>query len=176
MASTTSRSEATRRPLRAPSLILGRHAEALQRVGLLADAILPGDIDLQVRSAPSDCSWSSFRRFFPAPRAARECAWGSPRRCRALRVSTISGGKMSASWRRARAGRRGSASTPVLEPEAAAEDLHTGDDADPEDRERHGDLEEREPRGRPRRAREAPASRRRVLHTDRAEERIEMTP
>src|SRR5262249_19882225 len=34
---------------------------------------------------------------------------------------------------------------PVLEPEAAAEDLEAGHDADPEDGERHRDLEQREP-------------------------------
>src|SRR5439155_21600731 len=136
-----------RPPVCAGLLILRGHPEALQRVGLGARAVLPGDVDLQVaeRALRLEVELLVAQALVPPGMAHQDVGAEALGAVAVLAVVLdLRGGehRVHGSARRQHGARL--PARPSLHAQAPAEDLEAGDDPHPENRQRDRDLDERE--------------------------------
>src|SRR3989442_1891278 len=126
-----------RPPVCAGLLVLRGHPEALQRVGLGARAVLPGDVDLQVaeRALRLKVELLVAQALVPPGMADQDVGAEALGAVAVLAVVLdLRGGEQRVHRRARRQHGAGLAARPLLHAEARAEDLEAGDDPHPEDR------------------------------------------
>src|SRR2546426_1575979 len=137
----------SRPPVRASSFIFRGHPQALQGVGLGARAVLPGDVDLQVAERVVGLEVERLAaQALVRPGVANQDVGAETLGAVAVLavVLELRGGDQRVHGRAGRQHGTGLTAGSLLHAEARAEDLEAGDDPHPEDRERDGDLDERE--------------------------------
>src|SRR5436309_9276983 len=135
------------RHVRASSFIFGGHPEALQRVGLGARAVLPGDVHLQVAERVVGLEVERLAaQALVRPGVANQDVGAEAFGAVAVLVVVLDlrGGDQRVHGRAGRQHGTGLTAGSLLHAEARAEDLEAGDDSHPDDRERDRDLDERE--------------------------------